>query len=71
MSIVLPNGNTLHVTNVEELKAIAEQIEKGEPIVVRAEVGGVIEETIVWEPEPIGERPEASRRRGSQGSSTE
>jgi hypothetical protein len=65
MSIVLPNGNTLHLTTLEQLDLVAEKIEKGEPIIVRAVVDGVVEETIVWQPDATGELPAASPRRGS------
>jgi hypothetical protein len=65
----LPNGNTVAVNSLEDIEWLAEKIRRGEPIIVRVEVSGVVEESVTWEPDRRGgtqSRGSAFRRRNRE-----
>jgi hypothetical protein len=60
MSIVIRNGNRLALTNLEQLKLVADKIENGEPLMVRAVARGVVEECVAWDQAATGQSESAS-----------
>ncbi len=52
MSIILPNGASIHPTSLEALKEIERQLREGEPIVTKAvHLDGTVSETVLWRPD--------------------
>ena len=51
MSLMLPNGSTIHVKTVQEIEAIERKIAAREPIVLGYMDDGVRKEHTVWHPD--------------------
>ena len=51
MSLMLPNGSTIHVKSVQEIEAIERKIAAREPIVLGYMEDGVRKERTIWHPD--------------------
>jgi hypothetical protein len=49
--LILPNGSTIHVKTVQQIKAIERKIAAREPIVVSYTENGVRKERTLWHPD--------------------